>query len=139
MSIEENKAVVRRWVEGWNEHGVGAVDELFSQQFLDHQSHGDVPGLDPFKDRLTGLEGELGRGRFEEEEMLAEGDKVLVRWTLHARHQGPFAGLPPTGREFTLPGLNIFRVQDGRITERWTFLDLVALLPQLGARIVPAE
>jgi predicted ester cyclase len=47
-------------------------------------------------------------------------------------------GLPATGRELSIPGLNIFRVEDGRITERWTFLDVVALLPQLGATLAPA-
>ena len=138
MGIEENKAVVRRWVEGWNTRGVEAVDELFSERFLDHQTGRDVHGLDAFKERLSGLERELGRGQFHEEDMLAEADKVLVRWTLAAKHLGTFLGIPPTGRDLTLPGLNIFRVEDGRIVERWTYLDVVALLPQLGATVVPA-
>ena len=140
MSLDENKAVVRRWIDGWNTQGVDAVDALFSPDFQDRQI---APGggpvtLESFKERLRTLDSMIGPGEFEEQEMIAEGDQVMVRWILRGTHSGPFLGLPATGRAFSVDGVNIFRIAGGRIVERWSFFDVTALLAQLGAKVVPA-
>lgn len=141
MSLDENKAVVRRWIDGWNTRGADAVDDLFSPEFQDRQlaPDGGLVTLDSFKERLRTLDSMIGPGEFEEQEMIAEGDRVMVRWVLRGTHSGPFLGLPPTGRTFSVDGVNIFRVADGRIVERWSFFDLTALLAQLGAKVVPTS
>jgi steroid delta-isomerase-like uncharacterized protein len=139
---EENRAVVRRWIAGWNARGADAVDGLFAPDFADQQLAQVLGGpvtLDGLKERLRALEGALGRARFEEQEMVAEGDRVVVRWTMYGTHEGPFLGLPATGRPYRVDGVNLFRVVDGRIAERWSFLDVPALLAQLGGQVVPAD
>lgn len=140
VNLDENKAVVRRWIDGWNTRGADAVDDLFSPEFQDRQlaPDGGPVTLDSFKERLRTLDSMLGPGEFEEQEMIAEGDRVMVRWVLRGTHSGPFLGLPPTGRTFSVDGVNIFRIADGRIVERWSFFDVTALLAQLGAKVAPA-
>ncbi len=142
MDLETNKAVVRQWLAGWNERGVDAVDDLFAPHFTDQQLARGPDGavsLETLKERLRTLDAMLGPARFDEQEMIAEGDRVLVRWTVQGTHRGPYLGLPPTGRPFRVDGVNIFRVVDGRIVERWSFLDVPTLLAQLGGRVVAAE
>lgn len=132
---QANKAVVRRWIELWNTRGADGVDEVFAPHFRDAQLEqrlGEAVTLETFKQSLRILQGSIGHAQFEEHEMLAEGDRVMVRWTMHGTHQGPLWGLAPTGRTFALDGVNIFRVEDGRIIERLSFVDTASLLVQLG-------
>jgi predicted ester cyclase len=72
----------------------------------------------------------------EAEQLIAEDDLVVERFTARGTHRVEFMGVAPTGREVILRGINIFRVYDGRITERWGRLDQLGLLQQLG--LVPA-
>ena len=64
--------------------------------------------------------------------MIAEGDRVMVRWTFHGAHQGEYVGLPPTNKEVTYSGINIFRVAGGKIAEVWDIYDRLWLWQQLG-------
>lgn len=142
MTLEENKAVVRSWIERWNTVGVNAVDDLFASSFTDQQLAqrlGQPVTLEGLKASLRALEGMLGHGEFEEQEMIAEGDRVMVRWILKGTHIGPFLGLPATNRPFHVDGVNIFRVLEGRIVERWSFLDVPSLLLQLEATVTPID
>jgi predicted ester cyclase len=66
------------------------------------------------------------------EDMVAEGDKVAVRWRLRATHQGEFMGIPPTGNQVTMTGIDINRLEGGRLVERWGNEDMLGLLQQLG-------
>ena len=68
-----------------------------------------------------------------EEDYVAGGDKVVYRWRLRATHRGAFAGVPPTGREVELSGIEIVRLAGGRIVEHWDEIDALGLLRQLGA------
>lgn len=142
MGIEDNKAVVREWVEGWNVRGEEAVDDLFAPDFTDRQLEqrlGEPVTLESFKQSLRAVRSALGECRFEEREMIAEGDRVLIRWSMRGTHTGPYLGLPATGRPFVLDGINIFRIEQGRIAERWTLIDVPGLLSQLGATVVPVR
>jgi predicted ester cyclase len=65
------------------------------------------------------------------EDMVAEGDKVAVRWRLRATHQGEFMGIPPTGNQVTMTGIDINRLEGGRLVERWGNEDMLGLLQQL--------
>jgi steroid delta-isomerase-like uncharacterized protein len=126
VSIEANKQVVSRWTELWNEKGVGGVDEIFADDFRDEQLAarlGQPVTLESFKASLHSLMQAMGHAQFEEHELVAEGDQVIVRWTVRGVHQGMLWGLPPTGKAFAVDGVNIFRVRDGRIVERRSFLD----------------
>ena len=64
--------------------------------------------------------------------MIAKGDKVVVRWTLHGTHTGEFWGVPPTHKVITYSGINIWRLRDGKIVEEWGSMDMLSVLQQLG-------
>ena len=138
MTIDDNKSVVEAWMEGWNTRGSSAADDLFAETIVDHRIGTPEPvtvSRDEFKAALDRLVDQLGHARFDQEEIFGEGDRVLVRWVAHGELQGAWLGLPPTGQPVALRGLNIFRVQDGRIVERWSYIDLADALRQLGATV----
>jgi predicted ester cyclase len=77
--------------------------------------------------------------RFTIDDMVAEGDKVVTRWTSMGTHSGVFMGVAATGKPLTLNGIRIDRIADGKIVEMWAQLDLLGLLQQLGAMPAPAQ
>ena len=85
-----------------------------------------------FKDNFSGY-------RFEIEELLAEGDKVLVRGWGAGTHTGPFMGLPPTGKAIRFRAAHVFQVADGKLTARWAYPDMLGMLQQLGAVPTPGR
>ncbi len=136
VSINASKQVVHRWIELWNERGVDGVDEIFTNDFSDGQlaaQLGQPVSLELLKASLRGLIEAMGHAQFEAHEMIAEGDQVVVRWTVRGVHQGTLWGLPPTGEPFAIEGVNIFRVRDGKIAERRSFLDPAGVLDVLQA------
>ncbi len=69
---------------------------------------------------------------YTEEDMLADGDKVVTRYTARATHKGPFMGFQATGKQLTIRGVQINRFADGRIAETWDYMDYLGLMTQLG-------
>jgi predicted ester cyclase len=67
------------------------------------------------------------------EDQIAEGDKVVVLWTLRGTHAGELMGIPPTGRELTMTGISVFRIAGGKLIEDWVQSDTLGLFQQLGA------
>ena len=133
--IERNKAVVQAWMDGWNARGSAAADDLFAETLVDHRIGSPEPATvtrEEFKAGLDALVEQLGHGQFEQEDLFGEDDRVLVRWVAHGELRAPWLGLPATGQPLALRGLNIFRVQDGRIVERWSYIDLADVLRQVG-------
>jgi len=68
--------------------------------------------------------------------MVAQGDKVVVRWIAHGTHLGPFLGIPPTGKPVAVTGIDIFRTASSKLEEAWVNSDILGLLQQIGA--IPA-
>ena len=67
------------------------------------------------------------------EDLFAEGDKVVLRFTFHGTHQGEFMGVAPTGKQVTMTGVEIFRIGDGKIVELWGQEDVLGMMQQIGA------
>lgn len=134
MGLEENKAVVRRFVEEIFVHGgEAAVDELVAEDFVGHTwpSTGDPRG--DLKRAIERVGAGLADGTFTVEDMIAEGDRVAVRLTASATQVGPFMDLPPSGRRYTIGEIHIFRVRDGMVVEHWHQFDQLGMMRQLGA------
>lgn len=132
MDIEDNKHVALRLYELLNNADVEGVGELVTPDYLEHdplpgQGSGREGALDRFSMIVQGLS-----PRFTVEDVIAEGDEVVVRWTNNGTHTGSFLGIPPTGRSFTIGGIDIYRVQNGRLCEHWHQLDQLSMLGQLG-------
>jgi steroid delta-isomerase-like uncharacterized protein len=68
------------------------------------------------------------------EEQIAEGDKVITRWSAHGTQLGDFMGIPATNKEVNVPGLILYRIADGKIAEHWMIVDVPVLMQQLGVK-----
>ncbi len=139
MSIEENKALIRRGTEILNRGNVTEIsttlDELFVPDFVRHDPAGGFRSREDYKQFLFSLLAALP-GQFTIEDLIAEGDKVVLRYTFHGTHQGQWRGLPPTGKPVTFTGIFIYRILDGKIVEGWENADALGLVQQLG--LIPA-
>jgi steroid delta-isomerase-like uncharacterized protein len=139
MSTEENKAIARRWGEEvWGKGSQAAIDELFAPNFVfNYPAPGATPDLKGYKQTVTMLCGPLSDIRSTAEDMVAEGDKVAVRWTWGGTHKGELMGIPPTGKQVTITGISILRIVGGKIVEEWGEMDMLGMLQQLG--VIPAQ
>lgn len=134
MSTEENKAVIRRaYDEMWNQRNVDVVDELTTEDMLNHAAPPDKQrGRQSLKDVVRMFEGAFPDFRYEVEDTVAEGDKVAVRDVFTGTHEGDFMGIPATGNRVTMEAIHIFRFEDGRIAEHWVARDDLGMMRQLG-------
>jgi steroid delta-isomerase-like uncharacterized protein len=134
---DENKALVRRYFEEiWEKGNLGAADELFATDFVRHgpaATEGVVRGLEGFKHLVTLYRTAFPDFRVPIEEVVAEGDRVVARWTAHGTHQGELMGNAPSGNRVTVTGILIDRVSGGKIEEEWADYDTLHLMQQIGA------
>jgi len=136
MSLEENKALIRRFVEEVQcQHNLAALDELFSPDFVDHSGMTDPPTLEGSHQFFSMMFAAFPDMRFVIRQQIAEGDKVLTHKTLQATQLGPFMGIPATGKAVAVDIMDIFTVAGGKITEHWTVGDMLRMMQQLG--VVP--
>jgi steroid delta-isomerase-like uncharacterized protein len=137
MSAEEHKRISRRIVdEAFAQGKVEVIDELVAADFVNLAISG-PPGLPPGREGVKELV-RFYRTAFPDatvtvDDQIAEGDKVVTRYTARGTHQGDFAGMPATGRQFTSTGITIDRIEGGKIVESWNEFNQFALLQQLGA------
>jgi steroid delta-isomerase-like uncharacterized protein len=137
MSTEENKALVHRFEEAvWNERNPARVDEFFAASHVFRAAGGPPLDREGHRQMIATFQAAFPDGRNTSDALLAEGDKVVQRWTYRGTHQGAFQGIPPTGGQVTLTGISIWRVEGGKIVESWHELDNLGLMQQLG--IIPA-
>ena len=132
MSVEENKAIIRRAVEeGWNKGNLDVFDELVAIDAVHHdwKTH----GLEAFKQAISADMTAFPDLQMTIEDMIAEGDKVAVRYTFRGTQKGETQDIPPTGKYVTVPGIFICRCAGGKIVEEWDIWDDLGPLQQLGA------
>jgi steroid delta-isomerase-like uncharacterized protein len=134
MSIEDNKAVARRFYdEVLNQRKVELLDELAVEDYVEHDPFpGQGNGLADLKARVAGFHHAFDPLTFTIQDVIAEGDRVVVRWTNSGTDTGGFMGIPPTGKEFGISGIDIHAIRGGRLAEHWHVVDLLAQMQQLG-------
>jgi steroid delta-isomerase-like uncharacterized protein len=135
---EQNKALVRRYNdEFWGEGNEALASELFAENLVDHDPAGQglAPGREGMKQALRSFRSAFPDLETSFEHLIAEGDKVVLRWKARGTHEGELLGIPPTGKQVTLKGVDILRIEDGKIAERWAEYDNLGLMQQLG--VVP--
>jgi steroid delta-isomerase-like uncharacterized protein len=142
MSSEESKALMHRFIEGWNSGDLetlnSVIDETVDANFVNHSAANpeEARGPDGVKAVFGAFREAFPDGRTTIETMVAEGDTVVSRWTFHGTHEDEFAGVAATGRQVSLSGINIDRIVDGKFVERWYEMDRLGLMQQLG--VIPA-
>jgi predicted ester cyclase len=139
MPADENKAVYRRFIEEvFNSKNVARTDEFIQPEFVDH-TPGLPSGLDGAKKGIVGFLTGFPDLHFTIEDQIAEGDKVVARLTMSGTHKGEFAAVPPTGRQVSVTGIDVWRVRNGKCAEHWLALDNLGLMQQLGAIPAPGQ
>lgn len=136
MSVEENKALVRRLVEAINKRKWGVIDEVMVPGYVDHYAlPGQKPGREGYKEAFISTTNAFPDFLFTIEDMIAEGDKVVARLTFSGTHKGEFASIAPTNKRVTYTHIRILRIVRGKIVEDWGFSDRLSSLQQLGVVI----
>jgi steroid delta-isomerase-like uncharacterized protein len=138
---EENKAITRRFLEEIFAGGnLELVDELFAPNFVLHDPSvpQEVRGIEAMKQYITMYRTAYPDTHFTIEDQIAEGDRMVTRWTGQGTHQGELMGIPPTGTGVTVTGIEIDRIAGGRIEETWVSYDALGMMQQLGV-IPPSQ
>jgi steroid delta-isomerase-like uncharacterized protein len=137
MTTQANKALLHRYKTGiLNNRDIDALDQVATPGYLDHAAFpGQAHGREGLKQRATTLFRALDP-QWTIHDAIAEGDLVVLRWSLTGTHRGEFLGIPPTGKAVTLCGIDMYRVQDGKIAEHWNMVDMLGLYHQ--ARTLPS-
>lgn len=140
MTTEDNKALVRRYVEeAWNKGNVSIIDDLMSDDYTRHVSGCPTPlTRESHKKRILQIHRALPDVTMTIEDMIAAGDRVVSRVTLRGTQRDTFMGIPATGRQVTVTGIDIARVVGGKLVEHWAEMDTLGLIKQLGALSRPA-
>lgn len=139
---QENKALVRRLIdEVWNQGKLAMTDELVAPNFATHDPGSPDFGRGPqaVKQGVSLYRNAFPDIRFTIEDMVAEGDKVVTRWTASGTHKGELSGIPPTGKKTTVTGVTISRFAGGKIVETWSNWDTLGLMQQLGVAPAPGQ
>lgn len=129
-----NKRIVQRLYRevlvNWN---MSMVGEFVAPQFTSHDwPEGSARGPEAFRNYYSNIIlSVVPDGRYEVDDLIAEGDRVVVRWRLVGTHKGNFNGIAPTGRVITLKGIAIYRLEDSKVVERWVLTDLHGLLEEI--------
>jgi predicted ester cyclase len=136
LSVEENKDVVARYFQAiWNEGRYDAEDQFVDPDVVVHAPP--IPGI---PEGIAGplmivktFRGALPDLQLTNDDLFGEGDVVIQRWTARGSHTGDVLfGAPPSGAQLTMTGINEFRLEGGRIVERWGVMDAAGLMQQLG-------
>jgi steroid delta-isomerase-like uncharacterized protein len=132
MSIEDNKAVARAFIERvFEANDPTAMDDLATDDFTPHTYGPMPPGREPMRHAQARVHAALSEVEFRIDDVIAEGDEVAVRLTASGTQTGSFMGMPPSGRRYTIPEIHIFRIRDGKVSEHWHAFDSAALIAQL--------
>ena len=140
MAAEENKALVRRYLEeAWSKGNTRIINDILAPNYtlriLQHSSaHEDSVAHGPqvVKQTIDVYHHAFSDMQMTPQLIIAEGDRVAVEWTAHGEHTGNFRGIPPSGKQLSYAGITIFRVEDGKIVEEIYLADRLGLWQQLG-------
>jgi steroid delta-isomerase-like uncharacterized protein len=134
MFAEDNKRVIRRWLEAWNTNDLDAAEGLLRNDYVRHDANlPDIVGPEAERNFVATALAAFPDLRFEAQHLVAEDDLVVGRLTVQGTHRGEFMGVPASGRHVDIETVETFRLLDGKIAEQWVVMNVLGLLQQLGA------
>ncbi len=139
ITEEEVQNLVERELGIYNEGNLALADEIIAPDYVEHTAGfpEDVVGIEAFKDSVTNLRTDYPDFNVTVEETIVKGDRIVSRWIVTGTNTGTTGDLPPTGKKIRIEGVNILRIVDGKVVERWTYYNQAAVLIQLGFTITP--
>lgn len=134
MSTEDNKALAQRWLdEVWNNGDLSLIDELIAPNYVLHDpTRPGLRGRAGIKESIAMFRRAFPDLHFMIEDQVAEREKIVTRYTVQGTHLGPLMGIPATGKQGTITGIDIYRITDGQIEEAWSNWDTLGLLQMMG-------
>jgi steroid delta-isomerase-like uncharacterized protein len=130
---EENKDLAQRSWDIVNQRNPDLIEEFYPPDFVWHEPDQDLRGYEQAKQFVSTFFKALPDINISIDDVIAEGDKVVTRYTIRGTHQGETEEFgPPTGRQMELEGITIHRIEDGKIVEEWERYDNLSVLQQLG-------
>jgi len=137
---EANKEIIRRYRQAHNQNNMAALDEIVAADLITHSQLPNVPpGREGGKMVHQGNMAAFPDGTTTTDDLIAEGDKVVERFTFVGTQKGEFLGVPATGKQVKVTGMSIFRIANGKIVEHWGENDGMGLLMQLGVLPAPGQ
>jgi steroid delta-isomerase-like uncharacterized protein len=135
MSAENKELVRRAFDDATNEGRLDVLDEILAPDFVRHDLGGgrDMTGPESIKRFIAGQRAAFPDLHVTIEELVAEGDIVVARYSATGTHRGELAGVAPTGNEVRWSGVNVYRIANGKIAETWQLADMLGLMRQIGA------
>ena len=135
MSAEDNEAIIRQWIEAYNDRDRQAETDLLAPEYVAHVpgAPGPLVGLEAWTQFSGSFAEAFPDIRLTVEDIFSAGEMVAARVAFHGTHRGEFQGMPPTGKEVAFSSIEINRVVGGKVEEHWVELDLLGLMQQLGA------
>ena len=134
MAEQKNKTLMRRIVEElWNQKHLAVIDELYDENYVGHTPNGVLQGRDGIRQHVTTYITAFPDCKITIDDILAEDDKVTVRWTATGTPRGELAGIAPTGKQITVPGSLTVRISGGKVVEEHNVWDTLKLAQQIGA------
>jgi steroid delta-isomerase-like uncharacterized protein len=141
VSEEENKAVIRRWIEAFNERDLQGEADLLAPSFVAHVPGSPAPldleGLEAWRQFTAPFTEAFPDLRLAGQDIAAEGETVAARVAFRGTHRGEFQGIPPSGKEVAFSSMEFNRVVDGKVEEHWVEINLLGLVQQLGVATIP--
>lgn len=137
--MSDNKRTIRRYYEEvFNQGRLEVLDEIVVPNHVEHNPlPGQTQGVEGVKQRVAMLRAAFNP-QFTLEDVLAEGDKVVVRWSNRGTHLADFFGVPATGRTVVVSGIDIHQLRDGKMSEHWDVVDIFGVMMQIGAIPAPS-
>jgi steroid delta-isomerase-like uncharacterized protein len=133
LTGKKNQIALNFTEEIWDKGNLKIADEILSKDFIDHDPvTGQLPGIEGYKQMVTEFRNAFPDLRVKNEDVIVEGDKVVVRWTAQGKQSGQLMNIPPTNKQVTLKGVDILLVENNKIIERWGEFDALGMLSQLG-------
>lgn len=132
---DDSKELVRRSNEEiWDEGNLDYLDDYVAEDYVEHNTASPEPirGPEGYRQNVEMIRGAFPDMSVTTEDLIAEGDKVVTRYTLRGTHEGELMGIEPTGRQVAVEGISIGRLEDGTIVEGWSNIDVMGMLQQLG-------
>lgn len=137
MSTEENKAIASRYLESINTGNLDIIDEVVASNYVGHVSGEETHGPEELKQSVGMYVEAFPDISFTVEDEIAEGDKVVMRWTMRGTHRGGLMGIAPTGKQITVTGISVHRIEGGKVVDQWDSPDRLGLMQQLGMAVIP--
>ena len=139
--MSDAKRVSRRiFEEVWNDRNIAAIDELMAADYVHHdpQSPKFSDGRDGYKQLVAYYLNAFPDSHFTIDQEVQEGDTIVTRWTVNGTHRGDLPMLPASGKTFSVTGITVARLKDGKFVESWNNWDALGLMQQLGSTSVAA-